>query len=72
MFSKVRRARPVRRVIVECAGVVIVPAFSASHSVQRRASSRVSGLNVAVGQLRCEHQSASNNKLQRPARGSFG
>jgi hypothetical protein len=65
----VRRARPLRRVIVERAGLVIVPAFSASHSVQPGASSRVSGLNLAAGRLRCEHQSASNNKLQR-ARGA--
>jgi hypothetical protein len=61
----VRRARPVRRVIAERFGPVIVSAFSASRFDRRRDSSRVSGLGVAVGRLRCEHQSASNNKLQR-------
>ena len=70
-FLKVRRARPVRCVIAPPTGPLIRVAFSASPFVQRRALGTISGLNVAAWRLRCEHLTASNNKLQRQARGSF-
>ncbi len=60
-----RRARPVRCVIAPPTAPLIRVAFSASPFVPRRALSRVSRLNVAAGQLRCEHLTASNNKLKR-------
>jgi hypothetical protein len=68
----VRRARPVRCIIAERTEPFVRAAFSASHSVRRRALGTISGLNVAASRLRCEHLTASNNKLQRQARGSFG